>query len=222
MCLKPGRGAFRIIRHRKRGPYFFEVNPYTYVSSYKSRRRVQKIYDRANENAALASFGCSKTPLLQSKIQKSAHKKIPSFCVDIVHLESSSVRYYNQERRFSRRQSEERRKKREVCIARARFLCPRFWGAFVYAFLSRDDGATFENSKSDLWKRIRYSRAVLRHWGRAVERCEWKMHRLERCDRIFFLQSDRFGQPTGVTDVWVVLSDGRVCDSVPSRGAKTC
>ena len=28
----------------KGGPYFFEVHPYTYVSRYKSRRRVQKIY----------------------------------------------------------------------------------------------------------------------------------------------------------------------------------
>ena len=173
-------------------------------------------------------LGVQKHRSFNQKIQKSAHKKIPPtpiFCVDNrVRLTSVLLcDIHNQERRFSRRQSEERRKKREVCIARARFLCRRFWGAFV--FVSReddDDGATFENEKSDLWKRIRYSRAVLRHWGRTVERCEWKMHRLGRCDRIFFLQSDRFGQPAGVTDVWVVLSDGRVCDSVPSRGAKTC
>ena len=85
-----------------------------------------------------------------------------------------------------------------------------------------DDGAMYENEESDLWKRIRYSGAVLRHWGRAVERCEWKMHRLERCDRIFFRQSDRFGQPAGVTDVWLVLPNGHLCASLPSGGAKTC
>lgn len=172
-------------------------------------------------------LGVQKHRSFNQKSKKVLTKKSPLLSFVLIEFVWSVLLcdIHNQERRFSRRQSEERRKKREVCIARARFLLVSFWGAFVYAFLSRDDdddGATFETSKSDLWKRIRYSRAVLRHWGRAVERCEWKMHRLGRCDRIFFLQSDRFGQPAGVTDVWVVLSDGRVCDSVPSRGAKTC
>ena len=103
----------------------------------------------------------------------------------------------------------------------------RFWGAFfcgAHRFCrdDDDDGAMYKNEESDLWKRIRYSGAVLRHWGRAVERCEWKMHRLERCDRIFFRQSDRFGQPAGVTDVWLVLPNGHLCASLPSGGAKTC
>ena len=105
-----------------------------------------------------------------------------------------------------------------------------FWGGAFFCAQKRfcprddddDDGAMYENEESDLWKRIRYSGAVLRHWGRAVERCEWKMHRLERCDRIFFRQSDRFGQPAGVTDVWLVLPNGYLCDPLPSGGAKTC
>ena len=171
-------------------------------------------------------LGVQKHRSFNQKIQKSAHKKIPpplSFVLIIEFVWSVLLcDIHNQERRFSRRKSEERRKKREVCIARARFLCRRFWGAFVFVSRDDDDGATFENEKSDLWKRIRYSGAVLRHWGRAVERCEWKMHRLERCDRIFFRQSDRFGQPAGVTDVWLVLPNGYLCDPLPSGGAKTC
>ena len=45
--MKPGIGEHFVVvvSIEKGGPYFFEVvHPYTYVSRYKSRRRVQKIY----------------------------------------------------------------------------------------------------------------------------------------------------------------------------------
>ena len=186
--LKPGiiiGETFRrslCLRVEKGGPYFFEVK----VLGIKLAAGAKKRHTEEGPPMKMERsrrLGVQKHRSFNQKIQKSAHKKIPPtpiFCVDNrVRLTSVLLcDIHNQERRFSRRQSEERRKKREVCIARARFLCRRFWGAFVFVSRDDDDWATFENEKSDLWKRIRYSRAVLRHWGRAVERCEWKMHRL--------------------------------------------
>ena len=47
------------------------------------------------------------------------------------------------------------------------------------------------------------------------------MHSIELGLRGIFCRLDRFREPTVVTDCWVVLPDGCLCDSVPCDGAET-
>lgn len=65
------------LRVEKGGPYFFEVLKVLGIKVGGGCKKETHRRGAANENGALASFGCSKTPLLQSKNPKKCSQKNP-------------------------------------------------------------------------------------------------------------------------------------------------
>ena len=53
------------------------------------------------------------------------------------------------------------------------------------------------------------------------EKCKRDVYSIQRRLRGIFCRLDRSREPTVVTDCWVVLPDGCLCDSVPCDGAET-